>query len=204
MACGPEDVVLRPGRTEAGRWALQQSHRPVSMFPALLLGGTRPCCPRPQLQPSVHPSSVGKAGRASAGNLRLQMERYRQTSVFEPPSRDRHLNGVASTSSQALPSPQPSGPSYSLQGPAPCTQPRARCCRPPGVPILLPSRVPPGSASCVGAGCCGRRPAGLPGLMVPGSVPLPAVCALAQIFFLRTQCCTPRIGPSARREAHPG
>lgn len=109
----------------------------------------------------------------------------------------------ASTSSQALPvSPAVRTVSYSLQGPAPCTQPRARCCR-PGFLSCSNHVCRQARSRGSGLGCCGCRPAGLPAPMVPGSVPLPAVCALAQIFFLEDPMLYSQNWPPARRRHTP-
>ena len=182
--------------------APRQSRRPASVFTALLLGGIGASLSLASGPALGTPVLRGEGGRASAGNPRLQMERCGQTGCFpalEPTRASRRVR--ASTSSQALPGPPAVRTvSFSLQGPAPCTQPRARrCC--------------PRCRSCSdhvshqahswrsGLGCCGHRPGGLPAPRVPGSDPLLVVCGLADSLPGGPTAVLPELAPSTQ-EAH--
>lgn len=191
-----EDAVLRPERTEAGRWAPQQSHRPASMFRHCCLeapGALLPLASAPALGPPV---LRGEGGRASAGNLRLQMERCRQTSVFQPLSRDRHL-AACGPRPLARPSlcPQPSGPSpIPSRGWLPAHNPGPAAAARGSYPALITCAARP----ALGGRGWAAVDAGLRGCPLPWCLALflsQRSAPWPRFSSWRTQCCTPRIGP---------
>ena len=178
--------------------APRQSRRPVSVFTALLLGGTGaslPLASGPALGPPV---LRGEGSRASAGNLRLQMERCGQMGCFpalEPTQASRRVR--ASTSS-----PQPSGPSpFPSRGRPPARSPGpATAARGAGPALIMcPTRPALGGRGWDAAD------AGLGGCLLPGC-PALTLCwwsAPWPILFLEDPLLCSQNWPPAHRRHTP-